>query len=165
MPSFDVESEINWQSMDDAINQTLREVGNRFDFKGIKTNIEMDSRAKTVKIECSESYKLEAVKDVFHSKLTKRGVSLLALEYENEESASGSGGRVLVNVAAGISKEKAKKVTGYLKKNFPKLQAQIHDEKVRVNGKKRDELQAAIASLQEQQNELNLPMQFGNYRD
>jgi uncharacterized protein YajQ (UPF0234 family) len=165
MPSFDVSSEINWQSLDDAINQTLKEVGNRFDFKGIKTEIEADVKAKTLKITCSEAYKLDAVKDVFHQKLTKRGVSLLALEYQPEEKASGSGARVVAKVAAGVSKEKGKEIIALVKQHFPKLQSQIQDEKVRITGKNRDDLQAAIAMLRENENKLNIPMQFGNFRD
>lgn len=165
MPSFDVSSDINWQSLDDAVNQTLKEVGNRFDFKGIKTEIEIDSKAKTIKISCTEAYKMDAVKDVFHQKLTKRGVSILALEYEPEEKASGSGARCLVKVAAGVSKEKGKEIIALLKKNMSKLQAQIQDEKVRVIGKNRDDLQAAIALLRGEESKLGLPMQFGNFRD
>lgn len=151
--------------MDDAINQALKEVGNRFDFKGIKTEIEMDAKAKTLKITCTEAYKLEAVKDVFHQKLAKRGVSILALEYEPEEKASGSGGRVLAKVAAGVSKEKGKEIMALVKQKLPKLQSQIQDEKVRITGKNRDDLQSAIAVLREGESKLSIPMQYGNFRD
>lgn len=165
MPSFDIVSEINWQSMDDAINQTLREVSNRFDFKGVEVKIEMDQKAKTVLISCTEAYKIDAIKDVFHQKLVKRGVSLLALSYQGQESASGSGARLRADVAAGISKEKAKEIGAFLKANTKKLQTQIQDEKVRVTGKKRDDLQEAIALLKKEESKLEIPMQYENFRD
>jgi cyclic-di-GMP-binding protein len=165
MPSFDVSSEINWQSMDDAINQTLKEIRNRYDFKGIQAEIVMDQKEKTVKITCSESYKMEAIQETFHQKLTKRGISLLALEYQPVEKASGSGGRMIAKVAAGVSKEKGKEIVAFLKQNAGKLQAQIQDEKVRVTSKSRDELQDAIALLKGQESKLGIPMQFGNFRE
>jgi cyclic-di-GMP-binding protein len=165
MPSFDVSSEINWQSMDDAINQTLKEVRNRYDFKGIQTDIVMDEREKTLKITCSEGYKMDAVQEVFHQKLVKRGISLLSLDYQPEEKASGSGARVVAKVAAGVSKEKGKEIIAFLKKEMKKVQAQIQDEKVRVMSKNRDDLQAAIALLRAEEDKLGVPMQFGNFRD
>ena len=165
MPSFDIVSEISWQAMDDAINQTLKEILNRFDFKKIKVEIEMDQKQKTVKITCSEAYKLEAVKDVFHQRLIKRGVPLLAIEYEPEEAASGSGGRVMAKVAAGVSKEKAKEIIAFLKNDAKKVQAQIQDEKVRVSSKSRDELQDAIALLKAQESKIGIPLAFNNFRE
>lgn len=165
MPSFDISSEINWQDMDDAINQALKEVQNRFDFKGIKTQITMDQKAKTIKIESSEAYKIDAVKEVFHQKLIRRGVSILALEYQGQESASGSGARITAIVAAGISKEKGKEIGKLIKDNLKKVQSQIQDEKVRVNAKQRDDLQTAIAFLKEQESKVGIPLQFGNFRD
>ncbi len=165
MPSFDISSEIDWQSMDDAINQTLKEIQNRFDFKGIKTQLTADLKAKTIKMECSEGYKLDAVKEVFHQKLGKRGISLLALEYQTQESASGSGARVTALVAAGVSKEKGKEIGKLIKDNLKKIQSQIQDEKVRVTGKKRDDLQEAIAFLKTQETKIGIPLQFGNFRE
>lgn len=165
MPSFDVVSEINWQAMDDAINQTLKGVLNRFDFKGIKVEITMDQKEKTVKITCSEAYKMDAVKDAFHERLVKRGIPLLAIEYEPEEEASRSGGRVLAKVAAGVSKEKGKEVIALLKQEMKKVQAQIQDEKLRVSSKNRDDLQAAIALLKENESKIGIPMQFNNFRE
>jgi len=165
MPSFDVSSEINWQSMDDAINQTLKEIRNRYDFKGIQTDIVMDAKEKTVKITCSEAYKIEAIQETFHQKLTKRGVSMLALEYLPEEKASGSGARMTAKVAAGVSKEKGKEIIALLKQEARKVQAQIQDEKVRVTSKNRDDLQDAIALLRANETKLGVPMQFGNFRE
>jgi len=165
MPSFDISSEINWQAMDDAINQTLKEITNRYDFKGIRVELEMDQKAKTIKISSTDAHKLDAIKEAFHSRLVKRGVSLLAIEYEAEEKASGMGGRVLAKVAAGVSKEKGKEIVAFLKQANKKVQAQIQDEKVRVTSKSRDELQDAIAQLKAQEGKLGLPMQYGNFRE
>lgn len=165
MPSFDIVSEINWQSMDDAINQTLKSVINRFDFKGIKVEITMDQKEKIVKIVCSDAYKIESVKDVFHERLIKRGVPLLAIEYGEEEKASGSGGRIVAKVAAGVSKEKGKDIIAFLKQEAKKVQAQIQDEKVRVSSKSKDELQAAIALLRGQESKIGIPLQFNNFRE
>jgi uncharacterized protein YajQ (UPF0234 family) len=164
MPSFDILSEINWQSMDDAINQALKEITTRFDFKGVKVEIVMDQKAKTVKITSSEAYKLDAIQETFHKRLIKRGVPLLALEYEPEEKTAGSGARLLAKVAAGISKEKGKEVIAAIK-DIKKVQAQIQDEKVRVSGKNRDDLQEAIAILKEKESKIGIPLAFGNFRE
>lgn len=165
MPSFDVVSEINWQAMDDAVNQTTKNIISRYDFKGIKTEIILDQKEKVVKILCSEASKVEAVKDIFHEKLIRRGVPLLAIEYGEEEKASGSSIRLIAKIAAGISKEKGKEIVALLKQEAKKLQAQIHDEKVRVTSKSKDELQAAIAFLRSQESKVGVPLQFNNFRD
>ena len=151
--------------MDDAINQALKTIVNRFDFRGIETEIKMDPKEKTVKITCSEAYKMDAVKDVFHERLMKRGIPLLALEYEPEEAASRAGARVLAKVAAGVSKEKGKEIIALLKQEVKKVQAQIQDEKVRVSSKNRDDLQTAIAVLKENEKKLALPLQYNNFRE
>jgi len=165
MPSFDISSDINWQSMDDAINQTLKEIRNRFDFKGIQSDIVMEQKDKTLKITCSEAYKIEAIQETFHQKLSKRGISLLSLDYQPQEKASGAGARIVAKVAAGVSKEKGKEIIAFLKQAANKVQAQIQDEKVRVTSKSRDELQSAITLLKGQETKLGVPMQFGNFRD
>jgi len=165
MPSFDVVSEINWQAMDDAINQTLKVILARYDFKGIKVELVMDQKEKIVKLFCSEGYKLESVKEVFHERLIKRGVPLLAIEYQEEEKASGSGARVVAKVAAGVSKEKGKELIALLKQEMKKLQSQIQDEKVRVSGKNKDDLQDAIAFLRGQESKIGIPLQFNNFRE
>lgn len=151
--------------MDDAINQTLKEIRNRFDFKGIQSDIVMEQKEKSLKITCSEAYKIEAIQETFHQKLGKRGISLLALDYQPQEKSSGSGARIVAKVAAGVSKEKGKEIVAFLKQNANKVQAQIQDEKVRVTSKSRDELQTVIALLKAQETKLGVPMQFGNFRE
>ena len=165
MPSFDISSEVNWQEVDNAVNQATKEVGQRFDFKGVKSEIKLDQKAKTITLWCSEEGKLEAVNDILQSKLVKRGISLLSLEYKEIENAFGQSSRQNIIVQAGISKEKGKEIIASLKETKLKVNAQIQDEQVRVLGKNRDDLQSAIAHLREQQDKLKVPMQFGNFRD
>ena len=165
MPSFDVSSDVNWQEVDNAVNQALKEVTQRFDFKGVKSELKLDQKAKNITLWCSEEGKLDALNDILQNKLIKRGVSLLSLDYQDKESAFGGSVRQVVNIQAGISKEKAKEVIAAIKDSKIKVQAQIQDEQVRVTGKNRDDLQAAIALLREKQDRIKLPMQFGNFRD
>jgi uncharacterized protein YajQ (UPF0234 family) len=165
MPSFDVSAEMNWQELDNAVNQTTKELTQRYDFKAVKTEIKLDQKAKTVTLWVSEEAKLDALKDIFSSKLIKRGISLLALEYKDLEAAFGGSVRQVVVVQAGISKEKAKEIIAKIKDSKIKVNAQIQDEQVRVNGKNRDDLQATISLLKANQNELKVPMEFGNFRD
>lgn len=165
MPSFDVSSEMNWQEFDNAINQATKELGQRYDFKGVKSELKLDQKAKTLTLWVSENEKLDALKEIVESKLIKRGISLLTLDYQKEESAFGGSVRQVVTIQAGISKEKGKEVIATLKESKLKVQAQIQDEQVRVTGKNRDDLQSAIAHLRTQQDTLKVPMQFGNFRD
>jgi uncharacterized protein YajQ (UPF0234 family) len=165
MPSFDVSADVNWQEVDNSINQATKELTQRFDFKGIKTEIKLDQKAKTITLWCSEEGKLEALTDTLQSKLVKRGISLLSLEYGKIEPAFGSSVRQVITVLAGVSKEKGKEIIASLKESKLKVQAQIQDEQVRVSGKNRDDLQLAIAHLKSQQDQLKVPMQFGNFRE
>ena len=112
-----------------------------------------------------ERAKLEAVNDVLQTKLVKRGISLMSLEYGKEEPAHGMSVRQVVTVQAGISKEKGKAIIAAIKDTKMRVQAQIQDEQVRVTGKKRDDLQECITFLKSEQEKLQVPMQFGNFRD
>ena len=165
MPSFDVSAEMDWQELDNAVNQATKELQQRFDFKGIKTEIKLDQKEKTITLWCSEEAKLEALTDILQTKLIKRGISTLALDYQAIESAFGGSVRQKVLVQAGISKEKGKEIIATIKDSKLKVQAQIQDEQVRVTGKNRDDLQAAISMLKESIDKLKVPMQFGNFRN
>lgn len=165
MPSFDISSEVDWQELDNAINQATKEVSQRFDFKGIKTEIKLEKKEKTVTLWSSEEGKLEALNDIFQNKLIKRGISILSLEYKEIDSAFGGSVRQPIIIQAGISKEKAKEIIALIKDSKMKVQAQIQDEQVRVTGKNRDDLQSTIALLRENQEKVKVPMQFGNFRD
>lgn len=151
--------------MDNAVNQASKELQSRYDFKGVKTELTLDKKAKTLTLWVSEGGKYDALNDILQSKLIKRGLSLLALEYKDKEDAFGGSVRQLVLVQAGISKEKAKEIIAALKDSKIKVQAQIQDEQVRVTGKNRDDLQSAIALLRGKQDQIKVPMQFGNFRD
>lgn len=165
MPSFDVSSEINWQELDNAVNQATKEVSQRFDFKGVKAELKLDQKAKTITLWCSEEGKLEALNDIFQNKAIKRGISLLSFDYGTIEPAFGGSVRQVVTIQAGISKEKAKEIIAAIKESKIKVQAQIQDEQVRVTGKNRDDLQSTISLLRSQQDQLKVPMQFGNFRE
>lgn len=165
MPSFDINSDVDWQEVDNAIHQAQKEVTTRFDFKGVKTELTFDKKAKTITMICSEDGKLDNLKEIVQGKLIKRGVSLLSLEYSTPESAFGGSVRQVIQVQAGITKEKGKEVVATLKSSKLKVQGQIQDEQVRVTGKNRDDLQEAIALLKSKQDELKLPMSFENFRD
>lgn len=165
MPSFDVSSDIDWQELDNAINQATKEVTQRYDFKGIRAEIKLDKKEKNVTLWCSEEAKLDALNDVFQNKLIKRGISLLSLDYQPIDSAFGGSVRQLITIQAGVSKEKGKEIIAAIKESKLKVQAQIQDEQVRVTGKNRDDLQAAISLLKENQDKIKVPMQFGNFRD
>jgi len=156
---------MDWQELDNAINQATKELLQRYDFKGVKTEIKLDQKAKTVTLWCSEEEKLEAMNDVFQNKLIKRGISLLSLDYEKIESAFGGSVRQMITVQAGISKEKGKEIIAAIKDSKIKVQAQMQDEQVRVTSKNRDDLQTTISFLRSQQDQLKVPMQFGNFRD
>ena len=165
MPSFDVSSDMDWQEADNAVNQALKEVAQRFDFKSIKSEIKLDRKEKTITLWCSEDAKLDALNDVLQNKFIKRGLSILSLDYKDKETAFGQSVRQVIAVQAGVSKEKGKEIIAALKDSKLKVQAQIQDEQVRVTGKNRDDLQEAIALLKSKQDQLKVPMQFGNFRD
>jgi uncharacterized protein YajQ (UPF0234 family) len=165
MPSFDISSEMNWQELDNAVNQATKELLSRYDFKSIKTEIKVDPKTKTLVLWVSEEGKLDAMKEILKTKFIKRGISLLCFDYQDPEPAFGGSVRQLVTVMAGIPKEKAKDIIAKIKESKLKVQAQIQDEQVRVTGKNRDDLQEAIALLKGQQDTLKVPMSFGNFRD
>lgn len=165
MPSFDVSSEVDWQEVDNAVNQATKESQQRYDFKGVKTELKLDLKAKTLTLWVSEEAKLDALNDILQNKLIKRGISLLSLDYKDKEPAFGGSVRQVIAVQAGVSKEKGKEIIAAIKDSKLKVQAQIQDEQVRVTGKNRDDLQEAIALLKSKQDQLKVPMQFGNFRD
>jgi len=165
MPSFDVSSEMNWQELDNAVNQATKELLQRYDFKGIKTEIKLDLKEKTLTLWVSEEAKLDAMKDIFQTKCIKRGLSLMSFDYKEAEPAFGGSIRQLIAIQAGVSKEKGKEIIAALKESKIKVQAQIQDEQVRVTGKNRDDLQSAIAHLKSQQDQIKVAMEFGNFRD
>ena len=163
MPSFDVVSTLDKHEVDNAINQAAKEVGQRYDFRGTNTSIEQGGEGVTIKSD-AESL-VEAAYEVLMSKMAKRGVSMLSLDPGAVEAAGGSSYRKTVALKEGIWKEKAKLVVKIIKESKLKVQASIQGEAVRVSGKKRDFLQETIALLKTKEAEVELPMQYQNFRD
>lgn len=161
MPSFDVVSKLDLQEVDNAVNQTRKEVDQRYDFKGTRTEIVLEG--EEIRIGSSDEHRVAAVVDVLQTKLVKRGVSLKSLDYGKVEPASGSRVRQTIALRQGIAEDKAKLIVRRIKDAKLKVQAQIQADQVRVTGKNRDDLQAAIQLLR--QDEFELPLQFVNFRD
>lgn len=158
--SFDVVSEYERQELVNAIDQARREIGTRYDFKG--TNSTIDLSDKELTLEGDSDYKLGAMTDILKSKMVKRGVDLKVLDPQKAEPAPKGRVRQHVKLRAGLSDEIARDVVKRIKADLPKLQLRIEGDKVRVSGKSKDDLQAAIRLLK--QADLPLPLQFTNYR-
>lgn len=163
MPSFDVVSEIDQHEIDNAINQASKEVGQRYDFRGSETSIER--KPEGILIQSDTEYRVNAAYEVLQSKVARRGVPLLALAAGATQASGGSKYRKQIELQEGISKEKAKKVVKVIKDSKLKVQASIQGDTVRVTGKKRDILQEVIAMLRKQEESLELPLQYKNFRD
>ena len=163
MPSFDIVSEIDLQEIDNVVNQTNREIANRFDFKGGKSTLNFDKENKTLKIEADDDLKLRAIQQILSSKMAKRQLDCRCLKYDTAEPCSGKMLRQKVKLQSGLEKEDSKKIIKKIKDSKLKVQAQIRDDLVRVSGKKIDDLQSVISSFKE--NDLNLPLQYVNMRD
>jgi len=163
MPSFDVVSRVDLQEMDNAINQVKKEVETRFDFKGSKTTIEFARKDAVVRFLTEDDMKLRALKDILIGKVVKRGIDVAALDFGKPEQAGGDTLRQEIKIAEGIDVETARKVVKAIKDKKLKVQAAIQGDEVRVTGKKRDDLQAVIAFLKEQ--DFGIPLQFVNMRE
>jgi uncharacterized protein YajQ (UPF0234 family) len=162
MPSFDIVNELNLMEVENAVNQTQKEIGQRFDFKGGKSDIELDKVGKKLKITADDDFKLRSIHQILEGKLVKRGVDLRILKYEKEIPASGNVIRQEVILRSGIEKEDAKEITKAIKDSKLKVQAQIQDEQVRVTAKSIDELQATMSMLRGK--DMKTPLQFVNMR-
>lgn len=160
MPSFDIVSKVDMQEVDNAVNQALKEIGQRYDFKG--THNEIDLQESAIVLLGADDYKLQAVVDVFKGKLVRRGVSPKCLDFGAKEPASGGAVRQRVGIIQGISKEKGKEIVKKIKDTKIKVQAQIMDDQVRVSSKKIDALQEVMQSLKAQ--DLGVDLQFVNMR-
>ena len=161
MPSFDVVSRVDLQEVDNALNQTRKEVAQRYDLKDSKTEIDWDE--KQIVITSADDFKVKAVVDVLQSKLVRRGISLKALVYKPIEPAAGGLAKQTIDVQQGIETEKGRKIVKLIKDAKLKVQVQIQGDQLRVSGKKRDDLQSVIAMLKGE--DLDLPLQFENFRD
>jgi hypothetical protein len=158
--SFDVVSKVDLQELDNAINQTNKEISQRYDFKGSKAEVSLEG--ESLKVSAEDDFRLKSVVDILQTKMIRRQVPIKNLEYGKVEDASGGTVRQLIKVQQGIETEKAKQIVKDIKGLKIKVQAQIMNDQVRVSGKNRDDLQAVIAALKE--NDYDLELQFINYR-
>ena len=160
--SFDIISETDMAEVQNAINQSMMEIRQRFDFKNSKSNIELKTKENQIVLLSDDEYKLKSVIDILQGKLTKRKVSLKALDYGKVEPASGAAVRQIISIQQGIPQDKGKEIIKFIKGLGRKVQGQMMDDQVRVSGKKKDDLQSVIAELK--QKDFNIAMQFINYR-
>jgi hypothetical protein len=160
--SFDIVSEVNLQEVDNAVNQARKEIGQRYDFKGSKSSIELNTKEKTLTLVSDDEFKLKSVVDVLEDKLIKRGVPIKALDFGTVEQSAGNTVRQAVTLRVGIDKENAKTIVKMIKDLKLKVQAQIMDDQIRVSGKNKDDLQAAMKAVRSA--DLTFAVQFTNYR-
>jgi uncharacterized protein YajQ (UPF0234 family) len=160
--SFDVVSRIDMQEMKNVVDQTLKEVGQRFDFKRSKTELTLKEKDKQLVVISDDDYKLNAVLDILKAKCVKRNVSLKGLTYGKVEEALGGTVRQTITIQSGLPEDKGKAITKSIKEAKFKAQGQIQGEQVRVQSKSKDELQAVMKHLKEQ--DFGLDLQFENYR-
>jgi uncharacterized protein YajQ (UPF0234 family) len=163
MPSFDVVSRVDMQEMDNAVNQVKKEISTRFDFRGSKTQIDLDRKEAKIHVLTEDDMKLRALKDMLIAKVVRRSIEAEALVFGPSEKAGGDMLRQTVSITNGIDIETARKVVKVVKETKLKVQAAIQGDEVRISGKQRDDLQDAIHALKEA--DLGMPLQFVNYRE
>ena len=161
MPSFDVISKINLQEFDNALSNCLREISNRFDFKGL--NISIERKENLITTVAPDELKLRQVNELLQTHLIRRKVDPRVINMKSSENASGGSLRQLSELKEGISQENAKKIIADVKKLKLKIQIKIQGEELRAEGKKRDDLQEAISAIQAI--DIGLPIEFVNFRD
>jgi uncharacterized protein YajQ (UPF0234 family) len=163
MPSFDVVSRVDMQEMDNAVNQAKKEITTRFDFRGSKTQVDLDRKEGKILLLTEDDMKLRAIKDALIAKVVHRSIEAKALVFGEHEKAGGDMVRQTVTITNGIDIETARKVVKLVKDTKLKVQAAIQGEEVRITGKKRDDLQEAIQTLKEA--DFGLPLQYVNFRE
>jgi uncharacterized protein YajQ (UPF0234 family) len=161
MPSFDIVSEADQVEVNNAIDQTNKEVSTRFDFKGSDARVE--HKEKVLTLHADDEFKLSQVTDILTAKLTKRGVDIRSLKYGDIEKVSGNKVKQTITVRTGVEQELSKKIVKILKDSKLKVQGSIQGDAVRVSSAKRDELQSAIALVKK--SITDFPLQFNNFRD
>lgn len=160
--SFDIVCELDMQEVTNAVNQAIKEIGQRFDFKGSKSSIEVDKGKGTITLLSDDEQKMKGVIDILQSKMVKRGIALKALSYGKLEPAAGNTVRQVITLQQGIPQEKAKEMVKVIKDMKLKVSAEIQKDQVRVRAKKIDDLQAIMAHLKEKDFEIHI--HFSNYR-
>ena len=161
MPSFDIVSRVDFQEIDNAIANALREITNRYDFKGSNTTLERSE--KVITIITDDDLKLSQVNDILISHFVRRKLDPLALGKKDKEKAGGDRIRQTISLVEGIEQDIAKKITSEIKSSKMKVQAKINGNELRIDGKKRDDLQSAMQLIEDLQ--VGIPVQFINFRD
>lgn len=162
MPSFDIVNEINIQEVDNAVNNTLKEVTNRYDFRGLHTEIQFAKKENRIDIVAAESMKLKAVKDILVKHFIKRNLEPKALEFGREEGTSQGHVKMSVSIKEGIDRETAKKIVKEIKNLKLKVQPAIQEDRIRVSGKKIDDLQEVIQHCKKK--DFGIPLQYVNMK-
>lgn len=162
-PSFDISTGVDIQEVDNAVNQAVKEIAQRYDFKGTHCTIELDREKATIALAADDEFKMEALVDTVRSRLIKRGVPVKNLDLGELIPATGSSVRRVMTLAQGIPTEEAKKIQRAIKDaGFKKVQASIQGDELRVTSPSKDELQAVIAFLRGA--DFAVELQFGNFR-
>lgn len=161
MPSFDIVSELDNHEVNNAVDQANKEVGTRFDFKGSNANFEQDKDGNIV-MKAESTFQLQQMLPILYAKMGKRGIDVTSLE-SGKIQDTGKTAQQTITLKQGIGSELAKKIVKLIKDKKLKVQAAINGDKVRVTGKKRDDLQEAIAMLRAES--LEQPLQYNNFRD
>lgn len=160
MPSFDVVSEINMHEVTNAVDQANREIIQRFDFKGSGAEFKLEKEA--INLKAQTEFQIKQMQDILLNKLSKRGIDVRALEIDEPQSSLHQATQV-IKLKQGIDQPNAKEINKLIKDSGLKIQSSIQGDKLRITGKKKDDLQEAIAFLKKV--ELKLPLQFNNFRD
>jgi uncharacterized protein YajQ (UPF0234 family) len=160
--SFDIVSEIDFQEADNAVNQAIKEIHQRYDLKDSNTQIELNKKEKLININTKDDYSLKASVDILETKFIRRNISIKALKFNEPEAAAGGRLKQIIDLQSGISKENAKLITKMIKDSKLKVNAQIQDEQIRVSAPKIDDLQAVIKLVKEA--DLDFPTQFVNMK-
>ncbi|KPK01230.1 MAG: hypothetical protein AMK71_06340 [Nitrospira bacterium SG8_35_4] len=160
--SFDIVSRVDLQEVSNAVQQAMKEISQRFDFRGSKSTIDLDRSKDELSIISDDEYKLKSVIDILQSKLIKRKVPIKSLEYGKVESSFSGTVKQTVKIQQGVPAEKGKEIVKLIKNAKLKVQAEIQQDQLRVRAKKKDDLQAVIALLKEK--DLDIHLEFVNYR-
>jgi uncharacterized protein YajQ (UPF0234 family) len=161
--SFDITSSVDFQEVDNALNQARKEVGQRYDFKGAKADIDLSTAEKTLTLTTDDEMKMNALWEIISTRLVRRGVAVKNFKVEDSEPAAGGALRRVITIQQGIPVEAAKEIVKFLKeKKLKKVQATIQADQLRVSSPSKDELQEAMAALRG--HDFGVALQFGNYR-
>ena len=162
MPSFDIVSRLNFAELDNAVNNTLKAIATRFDYRGATAELTVDKKEKKLKVVSDDEGKVKGIKEMFHAAAVKRGLDVRSFEWGEIEPTAAGKSKAEVKLKDGISQEDAKKIVKLVKESKLKVTASIQDDEVRASGKKIDDLQAVIQMVRNA--DLNVPVQFVNMK-